>query len=306
MSSHIVEKDYRAKDYKAFFSLITVMVNGLAGMIFSLSESWPLIILGQLQLTVLIWHCFTLMHSCGHDAYFATRKFNIYAGHLVSLFSFIPFYAWKYHHNAHHVWVGHESKDPSLSPSEEAPPQKVLRFLDWCWTFWIPIFSLYYAIFNFWILKNTFAHFPERIKKQRMKKSLLFVVAGHILFYILFGIEFQMAFIIPALLFLASSDVILLSQHAFFDGEFEFYSGNKPFAFKDQNHFSRTIYSNKWFDRYVLLNFNLHNVHHQYPYIPHYYLDQVEFQPYHETNLIEWTKLVKGMKVKDLFFGDPK
>ena len=99
-----------------------------------------------------------------------------------------------------------------------------------------------------------------------------------------------------------SSDPFILSQHAMFimpkvDPELA-----KPLPFKEQQKFTRTVYTHKFIDRYILLNFNLHNIHHQYPNIAHYQLHKIPFEFQNNISLRQWIKSIKNISLIDVLW----
>ncbi|WP_101068316.1 fatty acid desaturase [Roseovarius salinarum] len=49
---------------------------------------------------------YVLQHDCGHASLFATRRWNDWAGYLLSVFSLTPFRVMQYNHNLHHAYLG--------------------------------------------------------------------------------------------------------------------------------------------------------------------------------------------------------
>ncbi|MEM9498532.1 MAG: fatty acid desaturase [Pseudomonadota bacterium] len=49
---------------------------------------------------------YVLQHDCGHYSLFATRRWNDWAGYVISIFSLTPFRVMQYNHNLHHAHLG--------------------------------------------------------------------------------------------------------------------------------------------------------------------------------------------------------
>ena len=49
---------------------------------------------------------YVLQHDCGHASLFATRRYNEWAGYVISIFSLTPFRVMQYNHNLHHAHLG--------------------------------------------------------------------------------------------------------------------------------------------------------------------------------------------------------
>ncbi|RYZ72857.1 MAG: hypothetical protein EOP09_02625, partial [Proteobacteria bacterium] len=271
-SGRIQVSQFQSTNQRALVSLALITLNGISGFYFTFRSEGAWVLLGQVQLFILVWHSFSLVHSCGHGTYFKSKLGNLIAGHLASIFVLIPFYGWKYHHHLHHVWVGHESQDPSNSAASSVPSSGVMAFLDFCWKFWIPVFSLYYAVTNFWLTGHLFKHVKQPEKRRRIWFSIFWMWGVHLVVLSLIGPRFLLALLVPQFLYLVTSDVILVAQHLFLDRPDQRYAGTRPLGSQAQDVYSRTIHSWKWIDRVLLLNIHLHNAHHAYPQVAHYHL----------------------------------
>jgi fatty acid desaturase len=74
---------------------------------------------------------------------------NVFAGHLASVFAFIPFASWRRIHGLHHVWTGWQDKDPttaSLTPRHRGGLTRAI--VDIAWRCWLPLFSVVYRVGN--------------------------------------------------------------------------------------------------------------------------------------------------------------
>lgn len=49
---------------------------------------------------------FLIQHDCGHGAFFESRTANDWLGRIVGVFTFTPYFFWKYAHNMHHAGSG--------------------------------------------------------------------------------------------------------------------------------------------------------------------------------------------------------
>ncbi|TGN17623.1 hypothetical protein EHS15_16475 [Leptospira idonii] len=59
--------------------------------------------LGWLLAGTSVTSLFVLGHDCAHASFLKNNKINDVLGHFFFLFSFYPYYAWKFSHNAHHA-----------------------------------------------------------------------------------------------------------------------------------------------------------------------------------------------------------
>jgi omega-6 fatty acid desaturase (delta-12 desaturase) len=62
-----------------------------------------LLVIGWFIAGTSVTSLFVLGHDCAHSSFLKNNKWNDILGHFYFLFSFYPYYAWKYSHNAHHA-----------------------------------------------------------------------------------------------------------------------------------------------------------------------------------------------------------
>jgi len=293
--------NFKVSNRSGIFSLISLLIFTTFGFSLSLSENYALYALGQIVVFSLMWSWFSVLHTCGHQSYVKNKKINFFIGHIASLITFVPFYSWKYHHDEHHRWTGWKENDPTVSDApDEMPNKAVMKFLDFCWNNWIPIFSISHALTNFWNPKRMNQILKSDKKKKESLFSQLFLVIYMTAFLLIAPAAYFKIFGIAMILFLVSGDIILLSQHVHLPVYKTLGKQVKPH--NDHEQFTRSIYIHPLIDRYVLLNFNLHNVHHCYPTIPHYFLHKVEFEPKNKVTLKAWIIQIKKMSVSELFW----
>ena len=70
-------------------------------------------LIGQLLLALTLVQWFVLLHECGHETLFRSRRVHGWIGHFVSFFALIPFHSWKWIHGKHHKWTGWQDLDPT-------------------------------------------------------------------------------------------------------------------------------------------------------------------------------------------------
>lgn len=293
---------YRARDRRAALSLacLCAVTGGLVaaaalghGVVYWLAE---------IGLGLAIWSWFAVLHSAGHQAYFRTRWLNTAAGHLASVFCGVPFYSWRYHHGLHHKWTGWKENDPSTDEAPDQPPSPgMVRFLEVCWRLWIPIFSLVHIVTNPWNPWRMARVVKDPVRFRRCVASQLFLAAVYAGLAIGLGSTFA-AIAVPALgVFLLWADPVLLSQHA---GLPVHSTGGQPVKpFPDHEPMTRSFTTTPLIDRFVLLNFNLHSVHHAYPYVPHYDLHKVRYAARHDVPLVSWVARWKAAGIRALLWG---
>jgi acyl-lipid omega-6 desaturase (Delta-12 desaturase) len=249
----------------------------------------PVWLFSQLALGVILIQWLILMHGCGHRALFANRLLNDVFGHVASVFCLVPYFSWRYIHARHHRWVGWMDKDPTTRGLAEAPPSlPVQRVMNFCWKFWIPIFSLAFGASLFWNPRRVAAVAPMPYQRRRTLFSFVFVVAVYAGAIALMGERFLNVWLVAFLCYLTIGDPLLLSQHVHLpllksEGE-----KVKPFPPAKQDRFTRTIVLPHWAAQWVFLQFTTHGPHHAYPQIAHYDIARVPFSSTHAITWSDW------------------
>jgi acyl-lipid omega-6 desaturase (Delta-12 desaturase) len=288
-------------------SMLTALAVGLSLVSSSrMASSWgwlPVWLLCQLALGLLFFQWFVLMHGCGHRALFASRRLNDIFGHVASLFCLIPFASWQYVHGQHHRWVGWIDKDPtSRALSEPLPSLYVQRVINFCWRFWIPIFSLFFAIAVFWNPRRVAIVAPSARQRRRTLLSILLPILVYVPLVAWMGSRFLEIWAVAFVCYLSIGDPVLLSQHVHVPWKQTFGEAVRPFSHAEQDRFSRTIIVPGWVAQWILLQFTTHGAHHAYPSIAHYDLARVPFESVHAIRWSEWLRAAKRMPAVRLLY----
>ena len=118
--------------------LIAASATALALALSMRADLW-LWLAGQVILAVALVQWFAILHECGHETLFRSRRVHGVIGQIAGFFSLIPFYNWKRVHGRHHKWTGWQDVDPTtatLVPRELSRAERML--VNVCWRFWIP------------------------------------------------------------------------------------------------------------------------------------------------------------------------
>ena len=231
---------------------------------------------GQCLLTVGFIQSLPLLHEAGHGTLFRTRWLNPLVGHLAGFVALIPFESWKQVHARHHRWTGWQDVDPttaSLAPRRRSPV--VLAVVRFCWRYWVPLFSVIYRLANYWHLSRLFQMFPQPTRRLRLASNWMALVTGYLAFVVLVGPRaLAVVFLCPLFASLVFEDLLILSQHTHIPMQLAGDKVVRPFAAVEQRRFTRSLIFPTWFARWVLLNFDAHELHHAYPQIPGYRLPE--------------------------------
>ncbi len=265
---------------------------------------WPLWGLGHVILSFGLLQAFALLHECGHNVLFRSRRLNTLTGHVFGALCFIPYRSWVTIHSAHHKWTGWQDLDPTTESLVPRPLGKGERLLmNTCWKYWIPSFSIVYRVSNFWNFGKLarVARTPEVLRAMKLNAATMFV------FYVVMAVVFGpkalvMAFIPGVLLSLVMIDPIMLSQHSHIPLELSHGEDVRAIKARDQEVYTRSLRFPDWFSRFILVHFDAHELHHIYPQLPGYQLRQIDYTPGNEAHWLTWILKARRMPAETLLF----
>src|SRR5689334_24135899 len=222
------------------FSCLAITASGIA---LSLSSRWWVWGAGQLVLALSFIQWFALLHECGHETLFRTKRLHAPLGHLAGLFSFIPFRNWKSVHRRHHKWTGWQDIDPTteaLVPRELGRAERAL--VDAAWRCWIPLFSVVYRINNFWNWPRLTKMFAKREEQRALATNMsgLAVAYAAVVGVIGFGTSARL-FGAALIVALAAEDLLILSQHTHIPQQLSGGEDVRPFPTIEQEVFTRSL-----------------------------------------------------------------
>lgn len=245
------------------------------------------------------------MHEFGHRSMFKQNRLNMLAGHVVSLFTLIPYYNWREVHDLHHKWTGYRDKDPTTEKTFEQRLNSTQKSLiNFCWKYYLPLFTIGYRFGIYWKIEKLKRHLPKDIYRKCLLSMLIYFII-YLLLVLMYPIEILL--LLPALILSFNlTDIISLSQHSHIQMN---HSGGKdvePLKYKDQIPYTRSLVFPDWFGKYFLFNFNYHEAHHAYPGLPCYHLNNVHIQTVNSYDFLPWLRKVKSMPGVDFVFkSDP-
>ena len=269
---------------------------GAAGLtaisiVLSARSEWWLWLLGQVALALALVQWFAILHECGHETLFRTRRLHAYAGQLAGFFSIIPFFNWKRVHGRHHKWTGWQDVDPTtetLVPRELKTVERVL--VNVCWRYWIPLFSVLYRINNFWNWPRLCSLFENPKDRRGIALNSVGLVITYGAIVALIGPAALLRLVgLGALLSLVAEDLLLLSQHTHIPQQLSHGEPVRPFPTIEQEVFTRSLVFPRWLSA-ILLHIDAHELHHMYPFVPGYRLGEVRYETENEVGLLAWIK----------------
>ncbi len=266
----------------------------LAAMISTLNEGGVNYWAGQLLGAIFFAQAFILLHETGHRSFFKSNKLNSFFGHFFSLFVFIPYYNWLEIHDLHHKWTGWRDKDPTTEKTfEDRLSSFQTNLINFCWKFYIPLFSIGYRLGIYWKAEKLKRHLPTGNYKRCIKEMYLY--GGFYLITIFLFPGFYLSVLPAILLSFVITDIITLSQHSHIEMPISNGEDVNPLKFKDQAKYSRSLIFPSFVSEFILFNFNFHENHHIYPGLPCYHLNKLSEQHTNSFPFLPWLKKVKSM-----------
>ncbi|WGS45630.1 fatty acid desaturase [Burkholderia sp. JSH-S8] len=220
-----------------------------------------------------VLHFYLIMHEATHAAVSRVAFVNDGIGHVCSWIIGLPFLPRRRSHLGHHAWTAHPTGDPENRKMIEkfsVMTEKEARSLEFMWRHWIPMMA-----FNH-ILSHWIASFqPQRSRADRGKPNREWAYAiAYLIGYAAVGaIAFASGVLgelvaFAALLWLTlllAVELLNLPHHA--EIPLLAHDAKRP-PLWEQDVVSHSCASVPIWSRWVILNFNLHVVHHAYPWLP--------------------------------------
>ena len=233
----------RATNAAGLRVIATASAGTVLGLVLSFAGGWVLWLCGQALLAVMLVQWFVILHECGHETLFRTRRWHAAAGRVAAAFSLIPYHAWTRVHGRHHKWTGWQDLDPTTESLVPRPLGRAERTLvNTCWRLWIPLFSIIYRVSNYWHLARLLRMFPKPSDRRALVRDVLTLVALYAVVTALVGPAAMLrACGLALLLSLAMEDLLLLSQHTHVPQNVSHGAAVKPFPAIEQEPFTRSL-----------------------------------------------------------------
>jgi omega-6 fatty acid desaturase (delta-12 desaturase) len=258
---------------------------------------------GQMLLGLMFVQWFVILHECGHDTLFRTRRWHAVVGRVAAVFSLIPYRCWTRVHGRHHKWTGWQDLDPTTASLAPRPRGRAERaIVNVCWRLWIPLFSLVYRTTNYWNLPRLFRLFPKPTDRRAMAGDAAWLIAVYaaVVFALgparagrTLGLALAISFVIE--------DLLILSQHTHVPQHVSDGRSVKPFAAVEQEPFTRSLRLPPLASAFVL-HFDAHELHHMYPFVPGYHLRRIRYTPDNEIGWWHWVRGAKRIAADVLLF----
>lgn len=292
-----------ASNMLAIAHLILPVIFALSGLYFSLKSTHSAMwLFGQILLGIFFFQCFILLHETGHYSFFKSRFLNKIFGHVFGFLSFIPFKSWVAIHNLHHRWTGWRDKDPTTEGTVSSEFGRLTSALvNVSWRIGFPLFTIGYRLGNYWNRAKLKKYLPEA-KLGGVFKNQVILLALYAVVFVLFGKWILVNLALAYFFSLMISDIIILSQHSHIDIPLSGGEEVQPVRYVEQIPYTRSLGFNAAFARVMLLNFNLHELHHAQPGVPAYHLDKVAVETPNTRAFKKYLLAAKKMKGVDFVF----
>src|SRR5689334_773524 len=112
----------RATNAAGLLVVALALCGTAAGLWLSLAGGIVAWLVGQILLGLMLVQWFVILHECGHDTLFRTRRWHAIVGQVAAVCSLIPFRCWTRVHGRHHKWTGWQDLDPTtaaLAPGQQ-------------------------------------------------------------------------------------------------------------------------------------------------------------------------------------------
>lgn len=275
----------------------------LLGLLLSFAGGWGMWLCGQGLLAIMLVQWFVILHECGHETLFRTRRWHAAAGRVAATFSLIPYHSWTRVHGRHHKWTGWQDLDPTTESLVPRPLGRAERMVvNACWRLWIPLFSILYRASNYWNIPRLLRMFPKASDRRAIVSDAALLLALYAALIVWFGpAATARACGLALVLSLAAEDLLLLSQHTHVPQNVSGGSAVKPFPAIEQESFTRSLRLPPMASAFVL-HFDAHELHHMYPFVPGYHLRRIPYSPENEISWWRWVSRAKQLRGDVLLF----
>jgi len=286
----------RPTDTEGATVALACLATTASGVALSLSTHWWAWLVGQLLLGLSFTQWFAVLHECGHETLFRTKRLHAPLGQLAGFFALIPFRNWKSVHRRHHKWTGWQDIDPTteaLVPRELGRAERTI--VNVCWRYWIPLFSVIYRTNNFWNWPRLKTLFPKRSERSALAANIIGLVVAYAAVVAWLGVATSVrVFGVALIITLVAQDLLLLSQHTHIPQKLSGGEDVRPFPTLEQETFTRSLAFPRWLSA-ILLHIDAHELHHMYPFVPGYRLGEVQYETENEIGLVAWIRGARAL-----------
>lgn len=244
----------------------------LVGGLLFLNNAWS--ILSIPLVSILMFRNFALMHDASHAGLVTHKPLRYCLGLLSGMVCFLPYDLWKKSHLQHHYWAGNYEQDPVLMivkkfPRASAFGKKVFTFF---WKSGIP-FAGFSQNVVFWI--NAYKDWRANIFSLKSWFDFCFPLAAWAVLLMSLN-SWQLAMVgVGIYCYLRLVELVNFPHHVgLYLGEL----GDNHLQASEQHQITRTCLYSRWFEKFIILNFNYHSEHHMFPDLPWHQLAEAHLK----------------------------
>jgi omega-6 fatty acid desaturase (delta-12 desaturase) len=257
-------------------------------MIESLNISYWLTLLLAIPAAGFLVRIFIIFHDCGHGSFFKSRRLNDAVGIFTGLFTFTPYYQWRYSHAVHHATVGDLDRRGTgdvwtltVYEYQALSPWRKLIYR----VFRNPLVMFTVGALGVFLIGN---RIPRRDGSRRVRASAhwtnLAVVGIIALLSFTIGIKTYVLVQLPVLLLSASAGVWLFYVQHQYEGVY--WERHDRWDFVAASLKGSSYYKLPKVLQWFSGNIGFHHIHHISPKIPNYLLEKC----YRENPLFQQVK----------------
>ncbi|AZC18575.1 fatty acid desaturase [Pseudomonas sp. CMR5c] len=242
-----------------------------------LSSSTGLQLLGLVLAGVATLQIYLILHEALHGAISENRRVNNFIGHCNGWLIALPFLVRRRFHTAHHTWTSHPLNDPEnrgMIEKFSVMTKKQERTLEFMWKHWIPMIAANHFLLNWrapFIARAKGDNSPRILKEIRFARLYLvaYLAMAGVALYFGHLADLVMFYLIIWLFLFFMVELLNLPHHA--EAPLQAKDADR-LQYWEQDVVSHDCKNLPLWSRFIILNFNLHIVHHAFPSVPWYRL----------------------------------
>ncbi len=248
------------------FSWLVHTRGGIGGMF----AGWALLTFAMIQL-------YLVLHEAAHSAVSRKKLLNNLVGNVCGWSFGLPFFTRQRNHLMHHVWAAHPSGDPENAKMIEKMAVMTVeeeRKIEFIWRNWLPVIAVNHIVatwrgpFAERRAGNRSARFDREMRWQRIYACGYVALAALLIATGELG-AFLSWYLPPWIVLLMAIELLNLPHHA----EAPLLRPDaKPLPYWRQAEVSHNCAALPVWSSFVIMSFNLHIVHHEFPMVPWYRL----------------------------------
>eukprot|EP00188_Purpureofilum_apyrenoidigerum_P003988 Plantae.Rhodophyta-Purpureofilum_apyrenoidigerum.ctg4333.p1 GENE.Plantae.Rhodophyta-Purpureofilum_apyrenoidigerum.ctg4333~~Plantae.Rhodophyta-Purpureofilum_apyrenoidigerum.ctg4333.p1 ORF type:complete len:359 (+),score=51.29 Plantae.Rhodophyta-Purpureofilum_apyrenoidigerum.ctg4333:149-1225(+) len=240
-------------------------------------ENYPVLyLLYWIAQGTMFWAIFVLGHDCGHGSFSSSTQINDILGTVLHTGILVPYYSWKLSHRAHHKNTGNMDRDEVFYPIKESiVPESKVPFFEHAY-FGLGLSWFYYLVVGY--KPRQACHFNPRDSLFKGKSFDVSVTLGAYCAWVVTLLVMTMklgfvpmfnAYYAPLLVFATWLVAVTFLHHNdvgvewYSDSNWNYVKGNLSSVDRDYGWLHTLTH-----------NIGTHQVHHLFPIIPHYYLEE--------------------------------